>query len=202
MMWLSMACILVLGYTTTAGAQSKALVKDVKKEVKLWQKQGWSLLTGSGTLEYVNTKYRAYVEDDDDVLAIYGIAEGQNVKIGRDNAVMNGITGYATRASSQVVGKLKSLGASENSTASKEDIDKFGEAFQMSVNHKMSGLVKQHFVLVKEVGGKKEFRAYMSYSEKEARQAREEAAREAKEQARLQDLSDAVDKFIGEVVED
>jgi hypothetical protein len=38
-------------------------------------------------------------------LVLTGIAVGKNPKIGRENAMMNGITSYASRAKAQVVGR-------------------------------------------------------------------------------------------------
>jgi len=62
--------------------------------------------------------------------------------------------------------------------------------------------VKQHFVLVRDKDGKKEFNVFMSIDEKLAKKAREEAAREARKKAALKDLSEQVEDFIGEPVEE
>lgn len=105
----------------------------------------------------------------------------QECKIGRENAIMNGITSYASRAKAQVVGKMKGLMSSEASSTPEEEIDKFGAAYESGVNTKIAGLVKQHLVLVKEnKDGSKEFNVYMSIDEAKAKKAREEAALAAK----------------------
>lgn len=70
------------------------------------------------------------------------------------------------------------------------------------MNTKIAGLVKQHFVLVRDKDGKKEFNAFMSIDETAAKKAREEAAKEARRKAAVEDLSEEVDKFIGEPVEE
>lgn len=80
------------------------------------------------------------------------------------------------------------------------EIDKFGAAYESGVNTKISGLVKVHFMLVREKGGVKEFQVYMTLDETAAKKAREEAAREAKKKAALDDLSNQVEEFIGEPV--
>lgn len=94
-----LAIALVFCGTSVAFAQSKALAKDVKKTCKEWKKAGWSLYATASTMEYALTKYRTYVEaDPDNHLVLTGLAVGKNPKIGRDNAMMNGITSYASRA--------------------------------------------------------------------------------------------------------
>lgn len=202
-MYVMLAFAVLFGCVATASAQSKALTKDVKKRAKELKKEGWTLLASTSTLEYALTKYRAYMEEDEDNrIALTGIATGKNVKIGRENAIMNGITSYASRAKSQVVGKVKSIMSSDASSMSEEEIDKFGAAYESGVNAKIGGLVKQHFVLVREgKDGSKEFNVYMSIDEAKAKKAREEAAAEAKRKAGLKELSEQVEEFIGEPVE-
>lgn len=202
-MYFMLIFAVLFGGVATAGAQSKALKKDVKKRVKELNKEGWKPLASSSTLEYAFTKYRTYLEEDpENRIELVGIAIGKNVKIGRENAIMNGITSYASRAKAQVIGKMKSLMSSSASDASEEEIDKFGTAYESGVNTKIAGLVKQHLVLVKETGdGNKEFNVYMSIDEAKAKKAREDAAREARKKAALGELSQQVEEFIGEPVE-
>lgn len=192
----------LFGGIATAGAQSKALKKDVKKRVKELKKEGWTMQASATTLDYAMLKYRTYMEEDEENrIALTGIAIGKNAKIGRENAIMNGITSYASRAKAQVVGKMKALMSSDASNVSEEEIDKFGAAYESGVNAKIGSLVKQHFVLVRETeDGNKEFNVFMSIDETKAKQAREEAAAEAKRQAALGELSQQVEEFIGEPV--
>ena len=200
----ALVCAILFGCVATVDAQSKALKKDVKKRVKELKKDGWKPLASSSTLEYAFSKYRTYLEEDpENRIEMVGIAIGKNVKIGRENAIMNGITSYASRAKAQVVGKMKSLLSSSATDAPEEEIDKFGAAYQAAVNTKIAGLVKQHLVLVKEnKDGSKEFNVYMSIDEAQAKKAREAAALEAKKNAALGDLSQKVEEFIGEPVEE
>lgn len=192
----------IFGVSTASYAQSKLLKKDVKKTCKEWKKQGWSLYATTSTMEYALTKYREYVEaDEENHIVITGIAIGKNPKIGRQNAIHDGVANYAMRAKSQVVGKMKSLASSTNLDEEVEEIDKFGYAFEQAVNAKLSNLVKIHFVLVRDKDGKKEFQAFMTCDETAARKAREEAAKEAKRKAALTELSEQVEEFIGEPVE-
>ena len=188
-MYFMLIFAVLFGGVATAGAQSKALKKDVKKRVKELNKEGWKPLASSSTLEYAFTKYRTYLEEDpENRIELVGIAIGKNVKIGRENAIMNGITSYASRAKAQVIGKMKSLMSSSASDTSEEEIDKFGAAYES--------------VLVKETGdGNKEFNVYMSIDEAKAKKAREDAAREARKKAALGELSQQVEEFIGEPVE-
>lgn len=202
-MYLMLVFAVLFGAVASVGAQSKALEKDVKKRVKELKKEGWKLQASASTLDYVMLKYRMYMEEDEENrIALTGIAIGKNAKIGRDNAIMNGITSYAGRAKAQVVGKMKSLVSSEAGSSAEEEIDKFGAAYESGVNAKIGGLVKQHFVLVRDLeNGDKEFNVFMSIDETKAKKAREEAALEAKKQTALGELSQQVEEFIGEPVE-
>lgn len=201
-MYLMLVFAVLFGAVASVSAQSKALEKDVKKRVKELKKEGWKMQASTSTMDYALLKYRMYMEEDEENrIALTGIATGKNVKIGRENAIMNAITSYAGRAKAQVVGKMKSI-ASSDASLTGEEIDKFGAAYESAVNAKIGGLVKQHFVLVKEnKDGTKEFNVFLSLDESAAKKAREEAAQEAKRQAALSDLSEQVEEFIGEPVE-
>ena len=180
-------------------SQTKAIEKDAKKRCKELKKAGWEPLASTTTLEYAMIKYRTYIEsDEDNRVPITGIAIGRSNKIGRENAIHSGVASYAQRAKAQVVGKVKSVMSSDSHNVSQEEIDKFGAAYEAGVNTKMSGLVKEHFALVRTAkDGSKEFNVFMSIDEAKARKAREDAAREAKEKSHLGTLSEMVDEFIG-----
>ena len=184
-------------------SQTKAIEKDAKKRCKELKKAGWEPLASTTTLEYAMIKYRTYIEsDEDNRVPITGIAIGRSNKIGRENAIHSGVASYAQRAKAQVVGKVKSVMSSDSHNVSQEEIDKFGAAYEAGVNTKMSGLVKEHFALVRTAkDGSKEFNVFMSIDEAKARKAREDAAREAKQTSHLGTLSEMVDEFIGEPVE-
>lgn len=201
-MYLMLVFAVLFGAVASVSAQSKALEKDVKKRVKELKKEGWKMQASTSTLDYALLKYRMYMEEDEENrIALTGIATAKNVKIGRESAIMNAITSYAGRAKAQVVGKMKSI-ASSDASLTGEEIDKFGSAYESAVNAKIGGLVKQHFVLVKDNGdGTKEFNVFLSLDESAAKKAREEAAQEAKRQAALSNLSEQVEEFIGEPVE-
>ena len=201
-MYLMLVFAVLFGAVASVSAQSKALEKDVKKRGKELKKEGWKMQASTSTLDYALLKYRMYMEEDEENrIALTGIATGKNVKIGRENAIMSAITNYAVRAKAQVVAKMKGIMSSDASLTG-EEIDKFGAAYESAVNAKIGGLVKQHFVLVKEnKDGTKEFNVFLSLDESAAKKAREEAAQEAKRQAALSDLSEQVEEFIGEPVE-
>lgn len=201
-MYFMLVFAILFGGVAGAGAQSKALEKDVKKRVKELKKEGWKMQASASTLDYAMLKYRTYMEEDEENrIAISGIAEGKNLKIGRENAIMSGISSYAGRAKAQIQGKMKGLMSADNKEATSEETDRFAAAYEMGVNAKIGGLVKQHFVLVREMGdGKKEFNVFMSLDEAKAKKAREEAAEEAVRKANLKSLSEEVKEFIGEPV--
>lgn len=202
-MYFMLVFAILFGGVASVGAQSKALAKDVKKRVKELKKEGWTMQASTSTMDYALLKYRTYMEEDEDNrIAINGIAEGKNLKIGRENAIMFGISSYAGRAKAQIQGKLKGLLSADNKEATSEETDRFVAAYEMGVAAKIGGLVKQHFVLVRDMGnGKKEFNVFMSLDESKARKAREEAAETARQKAGLADLSQDVKDFIGEPIE-
>ena len=106
---LLLAAMILCG-STMVSAQSKALVKDIKKTTKEWKKAGWTMLASASTMDYALTKYRTYIEgDEENRISLIGIAIGSNPKIGRDNATMSAVSNYAMRAKAQVVGKAKSI---------------------------------------------------------------------------------------------
>lgn len=181
----------------------KAIEKDTKNRCKELKKAGWEPLASAATMEYSMNKYRKYIESNgENVIAITGIALGQNQKIGRESAVHSGIASYANRAAAQITGKLKSVMSTDAQNMSQEEIDKFGAAYEQAVNEKLPALVKEHFVLVRQdKNGMKEFNVFMSLNEKAAMDVRLEAARQAKELTQLQTLSEMVEEFIGEPVE-
>ncbi len=201
--YLTLAVAVLFGSVTVANAQSKELKKDSKKMVKQLKKDGWELMGATSTLDYAVLKYRTYMEEDEENrIAITGFAAGKNDRAAVKNAVNDGITTYATRASANVVGSLKSIVSTDASNLEAvQEIDKFGAAYKSSVNTKIQGLVKQHFVLKrKNSQGNWEITVYMSIDEAAAKKAREEAAIEAKRQAQLEGLSEQVDEFISEPV--
>lgn len=189
--------------TTAHQTTGKSTSERRKKRVKELKKAGWEPLASTQTLDYALLKYRTYIEsDEENRIPITGIAIGRNNKIGRENAIHSGVTSYAGRAKAQVVGKMKSVLSSDANNSSQEEIDRFGAAYESGVNARISGLVKEHFVLVRTAkDGSKEYNVFMSIDESAARSAREEAARSAKEKTSLGDLSEMVDDFIGEPVE-
>lgn len=197
---LCIVCLTILGINQVTFAQSKALIKDSKKEAKQLQKDGWKMLTGSGTLEYANLKFRTLCEENDEIIALFGLAEGSNVKIGTQNATFAALTDYASKASSQVIGKMKGLSMANNSESQIDETDKFGAAYEIAVKKRIQGLVKTHFVLVQSANGRKMFRAYLSIDESKARKAREKAAEDARVSAGMKQLTDDVKEFIGESV--
>lgn len=74
----ALVCAILFGCAATAGAQSKALKKDVKKRVKELTKEGWKPLASSSTLEYAFSKYRTYLEEDpENRIELVGIEIGR-----------------------------------------------------------------------------------------------------------------------------
>ena len=103
---------------------SPKLEKDVQEKGERVDQRGWKPLASSSTLWvcFFQISYRTYLEEDpENRIELVGIAIGKKCKIGRENAIMNGITSYASRAKAQVVGKMKGLMSSEASSTRKGD---------------------------------------------------------------------------------
>lgn len=183
-------------------SEQKAIEKDSKNRAKELKKEGWRPLASTSTLEFQLVKYRTYLaQDEENRISIVGIALSSNNKLGRDNAMSAGIANYAVRAKTQVIGKLKSVMSTDFNNVTKDEVDRFGAAYEAAVNVHISSLVKEHFVLIREdKGGVNEYNVFMSLDETEAKQAREQALREARQQAELGDLSNVVENFINEEV--
>lgn len=183
-------------------SEQKAIEKDSKNRAKELKKEGWRPLASTSTLEFQLVKYRTYLaQDEDNRISIVGISLGSNNKLGRDNAMSAGIANYAVRAKAQVIGKLKSVMSSDFNNVTKDEIDRFGAAYEAAVNVRISSLVKEHFVLIRDdKSGVNEYNVFMSLDETEAKQAREQALREARQQTELGDLTKVVEDFISEEV--
>lgn len=198
-----LASAVVPAQAQLAPKEAKAIEKDSKKVAKKLERAGWQTMVATHSLDYLLTKYNMFLaEDPVNHKPLRGIAIGQNNKIGRQNAINDAINNYAANASSQVVGKLKSIVNSDNRGESIQEIDKFGAAYERAVKAKLPAAIKEHFVLVKtEKNGTKEFNAFLSLDESEARKIREEANRIAEEETQIKTLSEQVSEFIGEPVE-
>lgn len=183
-------------------SEQKAIEKDSKNRAKELKKEGWRPLASTSTLEFQLVKYRTYLaQDEDNRISIVGISLGSNNKLGRDNAMSAGIANYAVRAKAQVIGKLKSVMSSDFNNVIKDEIDRFGAAYEAAVNVRISSLIKEHFVLIRDdKSGVNEYNVFMSLDETEAKQAREQALREARQQTELGDLTKVVEDFISEKV--
>lgn len=77
----ALVCAILFGCAATAGAQSKALKKDVKKRVKELTKEGWKPLASSSTLEYAFSKYRTYLEEDQSIWIYKGCSCGTVLRV-------------------------------------------------------------------------------------------------------------------------
>ncbi len=188
---------IVLGGAADLNAQSKALKKDVTKRAKELKKEGWTMSAGMETIDYALLKYRTYLEENPERIAIQGVAQSNIAQNGRMAAQASGVTEYCSRVNSQVMGKIKNVLSTMNTNSTNiDEVNKFGAAFEASINQKVNGLVKHHFLLKRQANGYTEYNAYMSLDESAYREALKKAAEEAKRQAALGELSDEVNEFI------
>lgn len=182
----------------------KKIEKEAKNKAKEFKKNKWELVASSSTMETELAKYFTYLEEDpENREEIVGIAEGQSPNIARDKARMNALTSYASRAAADVVGKMKSMGSIDGLSGESEEVDRFGQAYEIAVNRHMPEAIREWFMIRQPLANGKgyTYNLFITMDEKAARKARKEAADEARRKANFQDLSTQVDEFIGQPVQ-
>ncbi|MBQ0057031.1 MAG: hypothetical protein KBT20_05170 [Bacteroidales bacterium] len=187
--------------TTTANAQTvKQLKKDAKKQVKKYNKEGWTPINSTMSLDMLVAKYNTFLLADEEThIGVIGNSVQASDKIGKNAAAMDARAQYCARVSAEIVGKIKSLDSGSNG----EEIDKFGEAFEQKINQKLAGVIKDSFVLKRKSPDKKGMYEYQYFGTIDLTAVNKQAAAIAKETMdayKLQSLSDQVADFIGDAM--
>lgn len=187
-----------------SNALNKALKKEYKTKIKELNKGGWEIFGSSRSMEVaLLNHYDKLNKGDGRVYEIVGIASAFKSKnIGRQMAINNACTIYASQAGSTVKGRVVSdMGADvDNLTV---EFDHFYAAYERAVEKEIRGELKESFSIIRQnKDGSYEMHSYFLYDEDAALNARIKAFENAaKESIAAEKYADIVSKFIQEGVD-
>lgn len=193
---------------TISLAQSDALNKALKKEYKTKMKElkngGWEIFGSSRSMEVaLLNHYNKLNKGDGQIYEIVGIASAFKSKnIGRQMAINNACTIYASQAGSLVKGRVVSdMGADvDNLTV---EFDHFYAAYERAVEKEIRGEMKESFSIIRQnKDNSYEMQTFFLYDEDAALNARIKAFENAaKESVAAQKYADIISKYINERVD-
>lgn len=205
---LTILLMMALICPTAVNAQSNLLEKAQKKEykskMKEYKKGGWEIFGSSRSLEVaLLTHYEKLNKGGDNIYEIVGIASAFKSKnIGRQMAINNACTVYASQAGSTVKGRVVSdMGADvDNLTV---EFDHFYAAYERAVEKEIRGEIKESFSIIRQNNdGSYEMQTFFLYDENAALNARIKAFENAaKESIAAQKYADIISKYIQERVD-
>ena len=200
--------VFVFTCSTVSFAQNdilnKALKKEYKTKIKELNKGGWEIFGSSRSMEVaLLNHYDKLNKGDGSIYEIVGIASAFKSKnIGRQMAINNACTIYASQAGSTVKGRVVSdMGADvDNLTV---EFDHFYAAYERAVEKEIRGEMKESFSIIRQnKDGSYEMQSYFLYDEDAALNARIKAFENAaKESIAAQKYADIISKFIQERVD-
>ena len=200
--------VLALTCSTNVLAQSNALNKALKKEYKTKMKAlkngGWEIFGSSRSMEVaLLSHYDKLNKGDGKVYEIVGIASAFKSKnIGRQMAINNACTIYASQAGSMVKGRVISdMGADVDNLS--VEFDHFYAAYERAVEKEIRGEMKESFSIIRQnKDNSYEMQTFFLYDEDAALNARIKAFENAaKESVAAQKYADIISKYINERVE-
>ena len=199
-------CLCAFSYPVNAQSDllNKALKKEYKAKIKELKKGGWEIFGSSRSLEVaLLNHYEKINKGEDAVYEIVGIASAFKSKnIGRQMAMNNACTIYASQAGSLIKGRVVSdMGAdADNLTV---EFDHFYAAYERSVEKEIRGEIKESFSIIrKNNDGSFEMQSFYLFNEEAALNARIKAFENAaKESVAAQKYADIITKYINEKVD-
>lgn len=202
---LFLIAIIMMVPCVEADAQSKALIKERKKEYKAkmkeYKKEKWELFGSSRTLEVaLLTHYEKLNSLGDDGHEVQGIASKfQSKNVGKQMAINNACVTYAQEAGSHVKGRVVSDMAGDGIEVGAE-FDHFYAAYERLVEKEIKGEMQESYAIIRELGkGYYEMQVYYIVSESAASKARIRAMENAaKESAAAQAYANKVSDFVRE----
>lgn len=202
---LFLIAIIMMVPCVEADAQSKALIKERKKEYKAkmkeYKKEKWELFGSSRTLEVaLLTHYDKLNSLGDDGHEVMGIAaKFQSKNVGKQMAINNACVTYAQEAGSHVKGRVVSDMAGDGIEVGAE-FDHFYAAYERLVEKEIKGEMQESYAIIRELGkGYYEMQVYYIVSESAASKARIRALENAaKESAAAQAYANKVSDFVRE----
>lgn len=202
---LFLIAIIMMVPCVEADAQSKALIKERKKEYKAkmkeYKKEKWDLFGSSRTLEVaLLTHYDKLNSLGDDGHEVVGIAVNFATKnTGKQMAINDACNTYAQEAGSHVKGRAVSDMAADAMNPDAEFYH-FYAAYERAVAKEIKGEMQESYSIIREVGKNLyEMQVYYIVSESAASKARIRALENAaKESAAAQAYANKVSNFVRE----
>jgi hypothetical protein len=201
---LMMALICPTAVNAQSNLLEKAQKKEYKSKMKEYKKGGWEIFGSSRSLEVaLLTHYEKLNKGGENIYEIVGIASAFKSKnIGRQMAINNACTVYASQAGSTVKGRVVSdMGADvDNLTV---EFDHFYAAYERAVEKEIRGEIKESFSIIRQNNdGSYEMQTFFLYDENAALNARIKAFENAaKESIAAQKYADIISKYIQEKVD-
>lgn len=201
---LMMALICPTAVNAQSNLLEKAQKKEYKSKMKEYKKGGWEIFGSSRSLEVaLLTHYEKLNKGGENIYEIVGIASAFKSKnIGRQMAINNACTVYASQAGSTVKGRVVSdMGADvDNLTV---EFDHFYAAYERAVEKEIRGEIKESFSIIRQNNdGSYEMQTFFLYDENAALNARIKAFENAaKESIAAQKYADIISKYIQERVD-
>ena len=187
----AIAAALSLIFTPAVYGQTKAQLKEAKKQAKTLAKEGWKTEGGHHTLEYYLAQY--YMLESENEL-VQGYASGlANTKVAASQARINAAQEYVRLNTAYFVG----AGAEMQGQMSGETIDNAVDGALRGFGGAIEGNLSISFLLFKEVNGKYDCRAYGYVNKTKADELRKKALEGAIEDTEMaNDFYDAVSKMV------
>ena len=153
---------------------NQALENEYKTKMKEFKDGGWQIFGSSRSLEVALLKHYDKLEKGgDNVYEIVGIASAFKSKnVGRQIALNNACTIYASQAGSLIKGRIASrMGTDADNLAL--EFDHFYAAYERAVEKEIRGEIKESFSIIRSNrDGSYEMQSFFIYDEETATKAR------------------------------
>lgn len=206
---LFLIAIMMMVPCVEADAQSKALIKEQKKEYKAkmkeYKEENWKLFGSTRTLEVaLLTHYEKLNSLGDDGHVVQGIAaKFKSKNVGKQMAINNACLTYAQEAGSSLKGRVVSDMAGDG-IESDAEFDHFYAAYERLVEKEIKNAMQESYAIIRQLDDEHfEMEVYYIVSESAASKARIRALENAaKESEVAQAYAEKVAEFVREGFEE
>lgn len=206
---LFLIAIMMMVPCVEADAQSKALIKEQKKEYKAKMKEykegNWKLFGSTRTLEVaLLTHYEKLNSLGDDGHVVPGVAaKFKSKNVGKQMAINNACLTYAQEAGSSLKGRVVSDMAGDG-IESDAEFDHFYAAYERLVEKEIKNAMQESYAIIRQLDDEHfEMEVYYIVSESAASKARIRALENAaKESEVAQAYAEKVAEFVREGFEE
>lgn len=206
---LFLIAIMMMVPCVEADAQSKALIKEQKKEYKAkmkeYKEENWKLFGSTRTLEVaLLTHYEKLNSLGDDGHVVQGIAaKFKSKNVGKQMAINNACLTYAQEAGSSLKGRVVSDMAGDG-IESDAEFDHFYAAYERLVEKEIKNAMQESYAIIRQLDDEHfEMQVFYIVSESAASKARIRALENAaKESEVAQAYAEKVAEFVREGFEE